>query len=278
SSNLGLDEYKQPGDQPWVINSLSPWAQRAIDHINDKWNKIDVKQLNNELKHLRVEFANSPDILAEIESISQRIINPQGSGNSHTNTYRKKTSCFYGEKDKGPLIVIIERIDFTTTNLNPVTVGKMLCSNPKYRDIKIVNINGKGIKSVGIQVGTKEQANELIRNSDFDPKILMFIYRPEWCPSWALSQVEIYIPQCNKCLHFGHTQKSCRGKSICANCGGNHEEADKCKYETKCLYCKQRHTAKDRLCPEYMRQQKIREIMTLHNISLFEADKATQNK
>ncbi|KAL3273357.1 hypothetical protein HHI36_014805 [Cryptolaemus montrouzieri] len=58
----------------------------------------------------------------------------------------------------------------------------------------------------------------------------------------------------------------------------NPDELDVCKNETECLYCKQCHSAKDRLCPEYMRQQKIWEIMALYNISLFEVDKASQNK
>ncbi|KAL3286730.1 hypothetical protein HHI36_001224, partial [Cryptolaemus montrouzieri] len=244
----------------------------TIDHINDdKWNK-------NELKHLRVEFANSPDILAEIEFLSQRIISPQGSGNSHTDTSRKETSCFYGKKYIVPFTVIIERIDSTATNLNPVTVRKMLCSNPKYRDIKIVNINRKGFKRVGIQVGTKEQAFQLVRNNDFDPEKfdvyipakMVFIIRIVRDIGTAINENDIIlndisvnsekssgnphnlVVQCD--LRSCFTQKLCRGKFRCANCGGNDEEADKCKYETKCLYCKQGHTSKDRLCSEYMRQ------------------------
>ncbi|KAL3282167.1 hypothetical protein HHI36_005362 [Cryptolaemus montrouzieri] len=48
-----------------------------------------------------------------------------------------------------------------------------------------------------------------------------------------------------------------------------------CNDETKCFYCKANH-ADDKICPELLRQQRVKEPMSLHNLSIYEADKTTK--
>lgn len=93
--------------------------------------------------------------------------------------------------------------------------------------------------------------------------------------------VELYIPpvvQCNKCWRYGHVRNLCRGKFRCSKCGSHHDDEKPCDSEPKCIFCQQDHLASDRKCPEYLRQTKMREIMALHNVSLYEADKACKRQ
>ncbi|XP_044765720.1 uncharacterized protein LOC123321972 [Coccinella septempunctata] len=89
--------------------------------------------------------------------------------------------------------------------------------------------------------------------------------------------VELYISpvvQCNKCLRYGHVRNLCRGRFRCRKCGSYHEDEKPCDAEPCCLFCRQGHEAMDRRCQEYLRQVKMREIMAIHNVSLYEADKS----
>ncbi|XP_045463825.1 uncharacterized protein LOC123673382 [Harmonia axyridis] len=93
--------------------------------------------------------------------------------------------------------------------------------------------------------------------------------------------VELYIPpvvQCNKCLRYGHVRNLCRGKFRCRKCGSYHEDEKPCDLEPCCIHCQQGHEATDRKCQEYARQVKMREIMALHNVSLYEADKTCRRQ
>ncbi|XP_067142859.1 uncharacterized protein [Centruroides vittatus] len=50
--------------------------------------------------------------------------------------------------------------------------------------------------------------------------------------------VRLYIPnllRCFKCQQFGHSQTSCRGKSLCAQCGTEGHESTECKSTPCCV-------------------------------------------
>ncbi|KAL3284216.1 hypothetical protein HHI36_018379 [Cryptolaemus montrouzieri] len=57
-----------------------------------------------------------------------------------------------------------------------------------------------------------------------------------------------------------------------------HEDELPCDGELRCILCGEPHLATYRGCSEYIRQGNIREIMALHNLSLYEADHICESK
>lgn len=82
------------------------------------------------------------------------------------------------------------------------------------------------------------------------------------------------VVQCYSCLLYGHIQKNCNGKSKCKNCGEVAATGSQCvECKTRCIHCSsESHTSVSNKCPEYSRQQQVREIMSLENLSLFDAN------
>jgi hypothetical protein len=67
---------------------------------------------------------------------------------------------------------------------------------------------------------------------------------------------------CSKCQRYGHSFKSCKANTRCANCGENHPEQS-CQVPTKCMYCGLSHKVGDSQCPEQMKQTELKSIMTI---------------
>ncbi|XP_067123226.1 uncharacterized protein [Centruroides vittatus] len=58
--------------------------------------------------------------------------------------------------------------------------------------------------------------------------------------------VRPYVPnllRCFKCQRFGHSQTSCRGKSVCAQCWTEGHESTECNSTPCCVNCKDTHPA-----------------------------------
>lgn len=83
------------------------------------------------------------------------------------------------------------------------------------------------------------------------------------------------VTQCFKCLRFGHVNKYCRQEeSTCSHCGIQHVERP-CQRAMKCFHChsdKLGGTSKD--CPEFLRNQLIKESMYFNNVTFFEANES----
>lgn len=88
------------------------------------------------------------------------------------------------------------------------------------------------------------------------------------------------VTQCFNCLRYGHTSRQCRSGPRCYKCGSNHISSDCTEpmVPIKCIFCAGNHWATeqgtrqaDRVCKEFLRQFRIKEIMSLENISFFEA-------
>lgn len=78
------------------------------------------------------------------------------------------------------------------------------------------------------------------------------------------------VVQCFNCLRYGHIAKQCRAKKRCFGCGSLTHENHLCVL--KCIHCESNeHNSTSKLCPEYTRQFRIKEIMSLENKSFFEA-------
>lgn len=74
-------------------------------------------------------------------------------------------------------------------------------------------------------------------------------------------------------------EKHCKSKSPrCNHCSGDHH-FDACTKSDKpvCMYCKGNHTSSDKSCKEYIRQTKIKNIMSNESISFIDAAKKIQN-
>jgi hypothetical protein len=82
---------------------------------------------------------------------------------------------------------------------------------------------------------------------------------------------------CHICLRFGHTKNKCTSAPRCFRCGESHlgENCPEKDLPPKCANCKGEHLATDSLCPEFIRQKKIKVTMASENISFSEAVKLT---
>ncbi|XP_023230407.1 uncharacterized protein LOC111630523 [Centruroides sculpturatus] len=85
--------------------------------------------------------------------------------------------------------------------------------------------------------------------------------------------VRSYVPnplRCFKC-RFGHSQTSCRGKSVCAQCGTEGHESTECTSTPCCVNCKDVHPSYSQKCPAWQREKEIQRVKTLNNIPYPEA-------
>lgn len=91
--------------------------------------------------------------------------------------------------------------------------------------------------------------------------------------------VETYVSpvmQCFTCLRYGHSSRLCKGKKRCRTCGVEHE--GDCAGNIYCIYCKNNsHNSTSRVCPKYVQQKNIKNIMATKNISFREAEKLVGN-
>lgn len=90
-------------------------------------------------------------------------------------------------------------------------------------------------------------------------------------------RVQAFIPpvlQCTGCLRYGHHAKACKASSevaTCPRCGLKGHKRENCdKPQPTCIHCKQQHEATARICPERVRQNNIRIIMTGEKLSFKE--------
>ncbi|XP_023226914.1 uncharacterized protein LOC111627548 [Centruroides sculpturatus] len=133
-----------------------------------------------------------------------------------------------------------------------------------------------------IQIGLSDQGVTAVRCISIrrDGKIiptkhLIVTFNKPTLPSFLTAgylrcSVRPYIPnslRCFKCQRFGHSQTSCRGKSLCAQCGVEGHQSTECTSTPCCVNCKDAHPAYSRKCPAWQREKEIQRIKTVNNIS-----------
>ncbi|XP_023244843.1 uncharacterized protein LOC111642697 [Centruroides sculpturatus] len=77
--------------------------------------------------------------------------------------------------------------------------------------------------------------------------------------------------RCFKCQWFGHSQTSCRGKSVCAQCGTEDHVSTECKSTPCCVNCRDAHPSYSWKCPAWQREKEVQRLKTINNISYTEA-------
>ena len=92
----------------------------------------------------------------------------------------------------------------------------------------------------------------------------------------SVLNVELYkypTIQCLNCCRFGHVKSQCRSKPRCYRCSQSHtgDACDTLQENATCIHCTSKHFATDKGCPEYVRQQNIKAIMSQECISYMEA-------
>ncbi|KAJ2948161.1 hypothetical protein O0L34_g9969 [Tuta absoluta] len=86
-------------------------------------------------------------------------------------------------------------------------------------------------------------------------------------------QVEPFVfpvTQCARCWRFGHTLKMCPStKVICPKCTKKHPNCETTTF--KCVNCAGAHMALVKTCPAYLKERRIREIMSEFNCTFRKA-------
>lgn len=74
------------------------------------------------------------------------------------------------------------------------------------------------------------------------------------------------VTQCTQCWRYGHVKNLCPSlKPICPKCSGRHENCDTTTF--KCSNCGGKHMAIAKICPNFIKEKKIRELMSQFNVT-----------
>lgn len=87
------------------------------------------------------------------------------------------------------------------------------------------------------------------------------------------------VVQCLKCMRYGHTVTLCRSQvEVCRKCAGSHDSKQCTETIDYCIFCKNNdHMSTSKNCPVFMKQKRIKEIMSRQNISFKEAELLENN-
>lgn len=79
-----------------------------------------------------------------------------------------------------------------------------------------------------------------------------------------VDQFKFPVTQCSKCWRFGHSGKLCPSRKLtCPKCSENHANCESQVY--KCANCGGQHMALFKGCPMYLKEKRVREIMSEFN-------------
>lgn len=74
------------------------------------------------------------------------------------------------------------------------------------------------------------------------------------------------VTQCFRCWRYGHSLKICPSyKMICPKCGGDHANCTTTTF--KCNNCGGKHMAMAKICPIFVKEKRIRELMSEFGVS-----------
>ena len=86
--------------------------------------------------------------------------------------------------------------------------------------------------------------------------------------------VNAYIPnplRCFNCQRYGHGQKNCKNRKVCACCSESDHSAENCILEEKCFHCHGKHMVSSKECPRWQAEKRVQQLKAERNISFPEA-------
>lgn len=150
--------------------------------------------------------------------------------------------------------------------------------NNIFCEQEIVDIKRLQRKIVNKETGKEEKIDRQMIQITFLGSTIPSKIRINFC----LFPVEPWIHpvvKCYSCLRFGHVASQCKGKSRCSRCGTEGHNFENCLAESFfCIHCSSdSHHANSRKCPSFVRQQNIKKVMAVENVSFKEAEYIADN-
>lgn len=161
-------------------------------------------------------------------------------------------------------------------------------NNYRCQNMHEVNISYGVVRDIDLEIEEKEILEEFTCEHDIvsvrrlkrlteegqwvDSSVVRLAFKSSTLPPYVLVygcpfKVKPYVfpvTQCAGCWKYGHMKKYCTTRKIvCPKCGQRHENC-----ETKqfcCINCKGAHMALDKNCPIFMKEKKIKSIMSANN-------------
>lgn len=140
------------------------------------------------------------------------------------------------------------------------------------------NLQKSGLNFVEVKRIRQKKGQELIDTNAF---ILTFasVTLPSLIKvAYHRVKVRPYIPnpmRCFSCQKFGHTNKFCNSKPVCAKCASGSHVADNCTSQYfQCINCKGNHPSYSRTCPNWTEEKEILTLKVRNNVTLPEARQA----
>lgn len=165
---------------------------------------------------------------------------------------------------------IIRNVDKSFTDDELLKYSEVQNSSHKIRIINIKRLNRR-TDEVGVD-GAAIYAPTPTVLFTFSGKILPKFVNICMLPMPVVPYI-LPVIQCKRCFLYGHTKKNCNSKEKCPTCSKPMEghSAEPCG--VSCMHCSSElHLSTDKQCPEYERQKLIREVMSLDNLSFFDAN------
>ncbi|XP_045542711.1 uncharacterized protein LOC123723607 [Papilio machaon] len=151
---------------------------------------------------------------------------------------------------------VIKGIDLVIEEKEILENLKSSCEIISMKRLKRLDSNGKWIDSETFKV--------VFKSDKLPPYVYGYGCR------FKVDSFHFPVTQCSGCWKFGHQVKFCPNKNIrCPKCGDKHEN---CLTEAyTCINCKGAHMALDKSCPIFLKEKKIRNIMSRRNVMYREA-------
>lgn len=111
-----------------------------------------------------------------------------------------------------------------------------------------------------------------------DGEIVRLCFQSSQCPTHVYAygcrfEVERFVypvTQCSRCWKFGHIKRFCPvKKDLCPKCGNEHANCEIVDF--KCPNCSGPHMALNKTCPSFLKEKRIRIIMSKENVMYREA-------
>lgn len=162
-----------------------------------------------------------------------------------------------------------------------ITCQKTMEINQSYGVIKDIDLNleeGEILQELSSEtaiLGVKRLKRKNTNDGHWEPsESIRVCFKGSSLPAYVyiydtrvnVSPYTFPVTQCSRCWRFGHSIKFCPSlKIICPKCSKNHTNCETTLF--KCNNCNGRHMAMSKMCPVFIKEKRIREIMAEFNCS-----------